>query len=170
MFCLLFSSFNYNAEPDYAVIRKQLLNALNSKQTTDSLYNVLTASKNKTPVIVGYIGALEALKAKYTWNPYFKLKYLNTAEDHFEKAVAQDPDNIEIRFMRFSVEHHVPSFLGYNKNLQADKHVIINQIERNNYHAADKALVVTVMKFLIDSDRCTAGEKELLNKHLSALK
>ncbi|MBK0378162.1 hypothetical protein [Mucilaginibacter segetis] len=145
------------------------MNAIDSKKTTDSLYNSLNSMQIKSALIIGYIGTLEALKAKHTWNPYYKLKYLNDAEKSFQKAITEAPHNIEIRFMRYSVEHNVPNFLGYNKNLKADREEIIHQIDKRNYGSADNELVKTIITFLIDSERCTPTENKILNQHLAAL-
>ncbi|OKS87775.1 hypothetical protein [Mucilaginibacter polytrichastri] len=157
-------------QPNIANLRKQLMQAIDRKQTTDSLYQSLGSMEQRSGLINGYMGALEALKAKHTWNPYYKIKYLNDAEGTFKQAVSQDPHNIEIRFMRFSVEHNVPGFLGYNKNLAIDKQEMIRQIELKNYGTADKELVVTVIKFMIDSKQCNSDENTSLHKQLAALK
>jgi hypothetical protein len=156
-------------EPNLHVIRKLLVTAINSSKTTDSLYRDLGSIKNRTGLITGYLGTLEALKAKHTWNPYYKIKYLNDAEKTFKGAVTRDPTNIEIRFMRFSVEHNVPGFLGYTKNLVTDRTEIIKQIDRKHYSSADAALVKTIITFLIDSKRCTPTENSNLSHHLAAL-
>lgn len=159
-----------NPQPNITNLRKKLMQAIDSKPTTDSLYKTLGLIPQRSGLLNGYMGALEALKAKHTWNPYFKIKYLNNCEDTFKEAVSQDPYNIEIRFMRFSVEHNVPGFLGYTKNLSADKQEMIRQIELKNYGTADKELVITVIKFMIDSKQCTAGESMILHKTLASLK
>lgn len=164
-----FIRHNDNAEPSLNAIRKLLVNAIESKQTTDSLYASLNAVKDRSALINGYIGTLEALKAKHTWNPYFKMKYLNDSEKTFKAAVSRDPHNIEIRFMRFSVEHNVPAFLGYNKNMYADRQEIIKQLDKKYYSSADRLLVKTIITFLINSKTCTPAESNNLKQHLADL-
>lgn len=151
-------------------IRKQLMTALKNSETTDSLYNSLEKAKHKNGLTTGYFAAVQALKAIHAWNPYNKIKYLNRSEKSFKEAVEIDPHNIEIRFMRFSVEHNVPGWLGYNKNLVADRETIIQQLKKKNYHTNDKDLVVTIIKFLIESKRCTPAENDYLHAQLNALK
>jgi hypothetical protein len=162
--------FADNPQPNISNLRKKLLQAIDSKPTTDSLYKSLGLIQQRSGLLNAYMGALEALKAKHTWNPYYKIKYLNNCEDTFKGAVAQDPYNIEIRFMRFSIEHNVPVFLGYTKNLSIDKQEMIRQIELKNYGTADKELVITVIKFMLDSKQCNTSENIMLNKTLAALK
>ena len=168
--CLLaFTSFTSTPQPNIPALRKQLIQAIDHKETTDSLYHSLGLIKQPSPLITGYIGALEALKAKHTWNPYYKIKYLNDCEDSFENAITRDPRNIELRFMRFSIEHNVPGFLGYNKNLNSDKHVLIEQISLKNYEHTDRELITTAIKFLIGSRQCNPDERLTLSKQLASL-
>lgn len=155
--------------PDLHVIRRLLVVALESKKTTDSLYKSLEDIKDKPALINAYMGTLEALKAKHTWNPYYKIKYLNDSERTFKTAVAADPRNIEIRFMRFSIEHNVPKFLGYTDNLIDDREEIVKQIDAKYYASADKTLVKTIIRFMLNSKRCTANEQKNLNQHLATL-
>ncbi|GAA4325723.1 hypothetical protein GCM10023149_28230 [Mucilaginibacter gynuensis] len=165
-FLLLFPFLNADAQTPHEV-RKQLVAALKSSKTTDSLYTKLDAVKEKSGLTIGYIATLQALKAVHTWNPYFKIKYLNNAESSYKKAVAMDVHNIEIRFMRFSVEHNVPGFLGYNKNLTDDRETIIHQLKKKNYGSADHELVQAIIKFLLESKRCTPAENEYLTQQLA---
>lgn len=151
-------------------IRKQLVLAIDNSKTTDSLYKSLASVKNRTGLISGYIGALLSCKAKHAWNPYMKVKYLNNSKKVLQTAVNADPHNIEIRFLRFSIEHNVPGFLGFNKDLVADREDIIAQLDKKNYGTADKELTIAIIKFLIHSKRCTPAQNDELNKHLVELK
>ncbi|WP_158827117.1 hypothetical protein [Mucilaginibacter lacusdianchii] len=163
------AGFTYSQKADVKLLRKQLLQALEKRSVNDSLYNVLGAEKNKPPLIHSYYGAVQALKAKYAWNPYYKLKYLKDAEKTLQEAVNADPHNMEIRFMRFSIEHNLPGFLGYDKHLDMDRKEMIQQLNHKNYSAADRDVAVTIIKFLLESKRCTTQENEVLHKHLAEL-
>jgi hypothetical protein len=158
-----------NPPTDLHQLRQKLILALSSSKTTDSLYTCLDKLSNKPPVITAYLGTLDALKAKHSWNPYSKIRYLNTSQQVLQQAVTADPHNIEIRFMRFSIEHNVPGFLGMNKNLAADRDEMILQLNNKNYGTADKLLTTRIIKFLLDSKRCTSPENETLHKQLAAL-
>jgi hypothetical protein len=156
-------------EPNLKVLRKQMVIAIDKSKITDSLYSSLDHIKEKSGIVNGFIGALLALKAKHAWNPYSKIKYLNRSEKVFKQAVTADPHNIEIRFMRFSIEHNVPSILGFNKDLATDSEDIIAQLDKKNYGSADKELTIAIIKFLIHSKRCTPAQNQVLNKHLTEL-
>ena len=94
---------------------------------------------------------------------------MNDSQTTFKAAVAKDPHNIEIRFMRFSIEHNLPKFLGYDDNLISDRLEMIKQIDNKNYSAADQHLVKAIILFLIDSKRCTPSETNKLQQQLAAL-
>jgi len=170
MFGVMLLSFAEANVPAPKVVRKQLLLALDNRKLTDSLDRVFTAAPNKSPLNVCYLGVIQALKAKHAWNPYYKVKYLNDAEKTLQTAVSREPDNMEIRFMRFSIEHNVPGFLGYTTHLTADREEIIKQLERRYYSTADQDVVITIIKFLIESKRCTPHENDFLHKQLAAIK
>ncbi|WP_419700949.1 hypothetical protein [Mucilaginibacter sp. NFX135] len=171
MFSFLFMIQGVKAdEPNLKNIRRQLREAINDSKTTDSLYKSLNSIKNRTGIIDGFIAGVQALKAKHAWNPYSKIKYIKNCEKTFEKAIEVDPHNIEIRFMRFSVEDSVPGFLGYNKNIATDSKEIITQLGKKNYGTADKELTVEIIKFLVNSRRCTPAQIDELNKLLASLK
>lgn len=169
-FAVLSVGFAEANVPAPKVVRKQLLLALENRKLTDSLDKVFTAAPNKSALNICYWGVIQALKAKHAWNPYYKVKYLNDAEKILQTAVNHEPDNMEIRFMRFSIEHNVPGFLGYTKHLTVDREEMIKQLERKYYATADQDVVITIIKFLLDSRRCTPHENEFLHKQLAAIK
>ncbi len=170
MMLLLVSQFVKADEPNLRHIRSLLVVCMNSSKTTDSLYKSLSVVKPRAGVITAYLGTLSACKAKQSWNPYMKIKHLNNAEATYKTAISADPHNIEIRFLRFSVEHNVPGFLGFNKDLITDRDEIITQLDKKNYGTADRDLTVAIIKFLLQSKRCTAAQTEGLNKTLAELK
>ncbi|WP_236709623.1 hypothetical protein [Elizabethkingia ursingii] len=90
-------------------------------------------------VLFAYLGGLETIWAKHAINPISKLKTFNKGKRKIEQAVQKEPENIEIRFIRLSVQKHAPSFLSYNKNIEEDllfiqthKKEIKSQILLNN--------------------------------------
>jgi hypothetical protein len=38
-----------------------------------------------------------------------------------EHCIQKDPNNIELIYIRYSIQTHVPSFLGYSSDLDQDK-------------------------------------------------
>jgi len=76
----------------------------------------------------------------------------------FEKAVAKSPENIEIRYLRFVIQYHVPSFMGYSKNLDEDKAVILKNFDKAEQYKIDLKYLQEIAGFMIYSKKCTASE------------
>jgi len=167
---LLFLSFHSKAESatsdEFRNIKAAVQLAIESSSITDSLYRVLKSRDTENPLIIGYIGTLEALKAKHSWNPYNKIKYVALSQKTMKVAVERDPTNLEIRFMRFSIQHYTPSFLGFSKDLEEDRKAIIRQFRIRKFGLADKALIRNMAVFMIESDRCLKEELIVFKKYI----
>lgn len=159
-----------NQKTDISELRKQMLRAINSPKVTDSLYTALYTITKKPPLVLGYFGALEALKAKDSWNPYKKVKLLVASNKTMEQAINASPNDMEIRFIRFSIQTNLPHFLGLNKDLDADKNQILHQLKQKNYGSADKVFVQNMIKFLLNSKQCSPAEISFLHQQLIVLK
>ena len=83
-----------------------------------------------------------------------------------QKAINMDKENMEIRFMRFSIEHFTPSFLGFSKDLTADRKEIVKHYQNNNFGVADAGLIKNVANFMIQSKRCTPEEIKIFKKYI----
>lgn len=168
LYVLLFASINVCkaqlSPKEIAVLKIDLVRAVESSKVTDSLYEKLLKLPGKTALVTAYTGTLEALKAKHSWNPYNKIKYVKQGLKTMQRAINMDKDNMEIRFMRFSIEHYTPGFLGLSKNLITDRKEIVKHYQNRNFGLADDELIKNVAKFMIESERCTPEEIKILKK------
>lgn len=80
----------------------------------------LEKNKNESVLFLGYLGALQTINANHVSNPITKLKTFKRGKQNIESAVKADPNNVEIRFIRLSVQKNTPTFLGYNVNINED--------------------------------------------------
>ncbi|RYE20670.1 MAG: hypothetical protein EOP42_27105 [Sphingobacteriaceae bacterium] len=168
------SGFCLNTNPiqklDISKIRKDMLRAITSAKVTDSLYSNLQTINKKPALVIAHFGALEALKAKNSWNPYNKFRYLNLSGKTVQQAVNASPNDMEIRFVRFSIQTNLPHFLGLAKDLDADKNQILHQLKQKNYGLADTLFVQNIIKFMIDSKQCSPQEITFLHQQAKNLK
>jgi len=160
------SAFAQLSSKEIVVLKTDLVKAVESSKLTDSLYSKLIKSPNKTGLTTAYIGTLEALKAKHSWNPYNKIKYVKVSFKTMQTAVNMDKENLEIRFMRFSIQHYTPGFLGFSKDLDTDRKEIIKHYQNRNFGIADASLIKNVAKFMVESKRCTAEEVKVLKRYI----
>lgn len=159
-FCLAQSSW----AQDVVAIRKSVVRAVDSEKMTNHLYQELSNLRSKDPLILAYIATLEGLKAKHAWNPYSKIKHVKQADKLIDRAVSLAPDELEIRFMRFSLQHYTPAFLGFSKQLDEDRKAIVRLFELRKFGRSEADLVHHIAKFMIDSKRCTPAELQILKK------
>jgi hypothetical protein len=144
-------------------LRREYVEAVESDTKTDALLKKLTQQHIKDPLLIAYRGGAEALKAKHAFNPYTKINYLKKSQKSLEQAVAMRPEDIEIRFLRFSIQHYLPGFLRQSKELEEDRLVIVTHISDVGL---DKTMQQSIGKFLIDSGRCTTAEIQQIRKAL----
>ncbi len=123
--------------------------SLASQQETeaDKLFAFFEKNPPKEAIFWAYKGASEALKAKNMYNPLYKWHYVAEADKSFAKAILLDKENIEIRFLRFSIEWNLPRLLGYSTHLEQDKNVILKNIQAQS-DSLPKELVEAIKKYL----------------------
>jgi hypothetical protein len=165
LFTFSFAQAQFNSK-ELTDFKKSMLTAIESSKITDSLLLKLESIPSKSALLLGYQGTLQALKAKHAWNPYNKVKYVSKSLKTMQQAINQDEENMEIRFMRFSIEYYTPSFLGFSKNLDKDQKEIVKHYQNNNFGQTDAALIKNIAKFMIDTKRCTPEEIKILQKKI----
>jgi hypothetical protein len=96
IFFLLFAATNITyaqlSTQEIAVLKTNMVKAIENAKLTDSLFNKLDKLPNKTALITGYTGTLQGLKAKHSWNPYNKIKYVGRSLKTMQKAIDMDKE------------------------------------------------------------------------------
>lgn len=101
-------------------LRKSYALAVTDKNLCQTLISNLKAACPGN-VHLAYLGAFQTIWANHVFNPFSKLKTFNTGKKNIETAVANENMNIEIRFIRLSVQMNCPGFLGYSSNKTEDR-------------------------------------------------
>lgn len=119
------SLFKANAT-DLETIRKNYELAVDDKEICEKMINELSNNSTKNSLYLAYLGAFQTIWANHVFNPISKLKTFKRGKTNIEKAINEDPNNIEIRFIRLSVQKNCPRFLGYDDNIQEDQAFLNN--------------------------------------------
>ncbi len=90
----------------------------------------LEGTPNLSPILIAYHGSLTARAAGHSFNPYTKWTNFNKGRSLIETAVSHEPGNPEIRFIRLSVQHAAPSFLGYTEHVGDDLDFVLSALTR----------------------------------------
>ncbi|TAH41116.1 MAG: hypothetical protein EYC69_09070 [Bacteroidetes bacterium] len=138
-------------------VRSAFSQAIHDEIACDNLCTRMDAAPNiNDPVWMAYKATLTITKAKYTLNPLSKYQYFKEGKALLDNCVLSAPDNIEIRFLRFTVQDHSPSFLGYNKELSADKQYILSNLEAIPFPKLKKSII----NYIGICDRFSEAEKK----------
>jgi hypothetical protein len=149
---------------DIKTIRNEFNMAINDEQKANQLFQQLSKLNPVAGSIeYAYLGATEALLAKHTFNPFSKLNYVNKATEKLNKAIAINGNNIEMRYMRFSVESGMPSYLGYSKHVSEDRKIIIEGLSAIKAGNENAAMYKYFAESILNSSFCNNAEKKLLS-------
>ncbi len=110
---------------------------------------------------IAYYAAAEMSAAQYKINPASKLKLFNSGKQLLEKCVEKDSLNIEIRYIRYTIQTQVPGFLGYNKQINNDRFYLIQNL--NPIRKKDTELFANIYAYLHAYGKLTETEKKLIN-------
>ena len=100
-------------------IRSNYPKALNDKQICNDMITILS-KENLNTIEKGYYGAYLVISANHTWNPIDKLNTFKKGKIEIENAIKQDSKNVELRFLRLSIQANVPKILNYDQNIKSD--------------------------------------------------
>jgi len=117
---------------DLNEVRSSYSKAVLDKKLCKKMIEELELSKEKSVIDLAYLGAYQTIWANHVFNPLSKLATFKKGKNNIELAISKDPENVEIRYIRFSVQKNAPSFLGYNNNLKEDKDFLVKNKKNIN--------------------------------------
>ena len=102
-----------------------------NKDICRKLYEKLAEIDEKNQnLLLGYKGAVMAEMAKHEKDAPKKLKFFKEGKRKLDQAILNDIENIELRFLRLSIQLHTPDVLRYNGNITSDTEFINKNIEK----------------------------------------
>ena len=146
-----------------ATLRRHYELAAADKAAGEKFYKLLADYKDRDALVLGYKAAAEAIRARDA-SMFNKLTYVQDAAKTFEQAVGLDPQNPEIRFLRFSVESNLPAFLGLSKHIDEDKEMLLSAALSHPGSGLDPEAFRTVRDFLVERGHVSDGDAQRLSK------
>ena len=117
---------------DLNEVRASYSKAVLDKKICKKMIEELELSKEKSVIALAYLGAYQTIWANHVFNPLSKLATFKKGKNNIELAISKEPENVEIRYIRFSVQKNAPSFLGYNSHLKEDKDFLVKNKKNIN--------------------------------------
>ncbi|MGN6247379.1 MAG: hypothetical protein ACTHNG_03425 [Ginsengibacter sp.] len=132
--CLLFIATSTLAGlPSIDRVRSLYEKSVEDESACKELINILSSyNENNNPLYAGYKASAVMMMAKHVFNPFSKMSYFNKGKKMLENAINVDGNNVELRFLRFNAQTHVPSFLGYDDNIHEDKKFLEREFPKIN--------------------------------------
>lgn len=157
---VLFFIIIFNTGQDLQKARTCFSKLSSGESQTQELKSISIASKELSNSLkTAYYAAGEMGSAQYKLSPIAKINCFNTGKKILESAVISDPNNLEIRFIRYAIQLKCPAFLGYTKNLNEDKTILLNGLSR--IRSSDKELYAYISSFLLQFANLSAEEKQI---------
>tara|TARA_B100001173_G_scaffold89691_1_gene77163 strand:- start:7176 stop:7649 length:474 start_codon:yes stop_codon:yes gene_type:complete len=102
---------------------------LEKVELEDFEYFLNKKKKISYPALEGYRAVVWFLKAKDFYNPYRKYEAFVEGKKQLELLIQKYPSNIELHFLRLTIQDHLPIFLGYNNQIDTDKKFIKTNLQ-----------------------------------------
>jgi hypothetical protein len=112
----------------------------------------MTANKTEA-LMLAYNGAATCIMAEHRSNPYTKLNLLYKGLERMNSQVAQVPSDIEIRFLRFSVEEHIPSAVPFTSHIKEDRAFLLKYLDNKHPFYNSMKAYLKNSKSLSESDK-----------------
>jgi hypothetical protein len=149
--------------------RKAFHEAVKNPKNIHKFHEFSQILPQELPVYKAYKAVAEALLAQTCWDPVSKYRKVLTFDRLMNEAISEAPADLEIRFLRFCVEYHIPKFLGFSDHLEEDKQFIrmnIHQAEALNF---DVGFIRYISYFMEETKAFDPTELEMIQSTLQKL-
>ncbi|MBL0102636.1 MAG: hypothetical protein IPP51_01995 [Bacteroidetes bacterium] len=140
-------------------IRNAFVLACIDEDKNDALIERLQNIQGNDPLIAAYVGALTAVKAKFSMIPWRKYNYCKDGLKAISESIAKSPENIEIRYLRLVIEYKTPKIAGLQGDMESDKSKIAALFSNEQ----DIHLKKMIASFILGNNLCSEAEKHLFS-------
>lgn len=136
------------------LIRKYYQEATSDLEELEDLWDLVKEYQlADSPLFYAYKAATRALQAKDSWVPHTKWAYIKEAMQMFKEAINLAPNQVEIRFLRFTVQHNTPELLDLSENIEEDLLHIQKNLPQFKAFDLEEDQAFFILKFVEKSER-----------------
>tara|TARA_B110000444_G_scaffold256366_1_gene292583 strand:- start:374 stop:865 length:492 start_codon:yes stop_codon:yes gene_type:complete len=127
----LFFSILINAQcSDLIKLREVYTGSHHDLKKCNELFNLSKKCDIKLdPVEFSYNILANLIKCNFLYNPLIKYKKFKDSTKLLDRMIHLNPQNTEIRFLRYLAQLNCPIFLGYRSDLEHDYKLIMSNIK-----------------------------------------
>jgi hypothetical protein len=113
----------------------------------DTLRAAAPATGPAAPVLTAYEGAIRLLRAKHGSWPLARLRHVQAGLRLLDRAVADAPDDLEVRWLRLVNGYHLPGIFGRGDTVREDFAAVAALLPERAWHH-DPHVVSEIAEFL----------------------
>lgn len=140
-------------------VRTRFHQAIDQSKIAEALMQDLSLQKSKSTYLEAYEAALYMVNAKYLFLPTSKYASFKKGKVQLESIIANNPNNVEFRYLRLIIQKNVPQFLGYHDKQASDQLFLLYQFK----NIQDQDLKSRIKGFLIKNCKLDAAQIKYLN-------
>lgn len=148
----LVTAFIFFFQTDIEALRNSYAKANLSNANTEAFINLAEKQSGSDAVTNGYKAAAQIMEAKITKKNRKAL--VKTGATNLESIIKSNPNTIELRVIRLSVQENIPKIVGYRGSIKDDKAFLMS-----NYSKQNATLKSYVKKFVMQSKSFTDAER-----------
>ncbi|CAM3574198.1 hypothetical protein FSS13T_06040 [Flavobacterium saliperosum S13] len=152
-------SFLFLAAQELPDVRERYHSASKTKQNAEQFYQLVAKYNGDNKTVLAYKGAGISLKSKFEPDRKLKRDFFIEGVKLVENAVKKEPNNVEIRLIRLSIQENTPKLLKYKANIDEDKKVIVTAYEKQSGDLKE-----IIQRYVKQSKVFTDKEKQLILK------
>ena len=92
----------------------------------------MTGNDIDNPVVLAYNCTGKLMLLEYSSNPFEKFRIFNAKTTQLDSLIHENPQQIEIRLLRYTVQKNSPYFLGYFTDIGDDITCIKSHLDKVN--------------------------------------
>lgn len=136
-------------------VRQNYIEASKNQKNTEEFYSLMENYNKDNKTLLAYKGASIAMKARYAKQIKQKKNLFVEGIKILENALKSDPNNLEIRLIRLSIQENSPKILKYKNNIDEDKKLLLS-----NFNKQNQALKEYIKDYIVQSNGFTDKEKK----------
>lgn len=146
----------------------QLQSANNSELLDDARNNFLQVEtldaaelkgelwlESNSKELQAYGACMYFMQARYAKNPITKWGRFKKGKKKLDGLIEEQPQNLEMRYLRFLFQSEMPEFLGYHENKEVDFKFVLEQIES---YEMDKELKCVILVNISNVEQLTSEQ------------
>lgn len=156
VFLIFWISFLGNQQ-EMDTLRNLYKSASESKENAEKFEQYVSQLQDNSPTIQAYQAAAIALKAKYAPKLKDKKGWFVEGATLLEKLIEENPQNVEMRLIRLSIQQNTPKILKYQENIDQDKQFILI-----HFSSQTQDLQLYIQEYALKSNGFSEAEKRKL--------